>query len=101
MSISSRFAGAALGAVLALGIGSAGLAYAQDSTSSTPSTTDSTTVAPADGQTHDPANCPKMGEGGGPGGPGGPGRRGPAADSGDSTTTTPSGSSTAGTAPEV
>lgn len=86
MHIKSKLAGAALGAMLAMGIGSAGLAFAQSSDSSAP---DTTTTAPAQasgtdnapaaapdaaGQATDPATnpdgCPNGAMGAGPGAPG-------------------------------
>lgn len=49
MTISSRLAGAALGAVLAIGIGGAGIAFAQEAT--TPSTDSTTTTVAGDPST--------------------------------------------------
>ena len=72
-SFSSRLAGAGLGALLVIGIGGAGLAFAQTA-EETPSTTESpATTAPApDASTPDAADpadpdCPEKGGGGGGG----------------------------------
>jgi len=68
-SIGSRLAGVGLGALFVIGLGGAGLAYAQTTGNSTPSmTSPSAATAPAaPGQ--DP-NCPHDGRGGGGGGGG-------------------------------
>jgi hypothetical protein len=68
-SIGRRLAGAGLGALFVVGLGSAGLAYAQTTDDSTPSTTSPPASAPAS-PNQDP-NCPHMGSRGGGGGGGG------------------------------
>jgi len=67
-NLKSRMIGATLGAVLAMGIGSAGLAFAQTSDSTT-TTSDPAATAPAapaapampDGHHPGDGNCPNMG----------------------------------------
>src|SRR5205814_278954 len=53
-TIGKKLAGVAVGSLLVLGLGGAGLAYAQTTDNSSPSTTSPSTSAPA----QDPAHCP-------------------------------------------
>jgi len=93
-SIGSRLAGVGLGALFVIGLGGAGLAYAQTTGNSTPSTTSpSAATAPAaPGQ--DP-NCPHDGRVGGGGGRG----FGRSAGGGGSVSPTPTPAPSGGTDP--
>jgi hypothetical protein len=57
-NLKARIAGATLGAMIAIGVGGAGMAMAQ---TADPSTTTTTPPAAGTAPSHDNANCPNMG----------------------------------------
>jgi len=93
-TIGRRLAGVGLGALVVVGLGGAGLAYAQTTDNSTPSTTSPPATAPATPDNRDPAHCPHDGMRGGRGGGGGSGfGAGPSVGGGSSVSPTPAPSS--------
>jgi hypothetical protein len=60
-NLKARLAGATIGALIAIGVGGAGMAMAQTADDSTTTTTPPATSTTPEVTTHEDANCPNMG----------------------------------------